>query len=132
MSASRLGVVDGLQVVSALHGDIALIQVTPALQLRIEDGGCVGLRAEYKALPGFEVTGCLRSSSILPSPCPEERLAAPGVAVGGAVGNEHRENVSGKRAGEGEGQGEYAGGKGDHSALFKTPVRLSKKQFIGR
>lgn len=132
VSASRLGIVHGPQLVSALLGDTALIQVTPPLQLRIEDGGCVGLRAEYKALPGFEVTGCLRSSSIPWSPCPQERLAAPGVAVGAAVGNEHRENVSGKRAGEGEGRGEYAGGKGDHSALLKTPMQLSKKQFIGR
>ena len=130
VSASRLGIVHGPQLVSALLGDAALI--TPPLQLRIEDGGCVGLRAEYKALPGFEVTGCLRSSSIPWSPCPQERLAAPGVAVGAAVGNEHRENVSGKRAGEGEGRGEYAGCKGDHSALFKTPMQLSKKQFIGR
>jgi hypothetical protein len=40
--------------------------------------------------------------------------------------------VSGKRAGEGEGRGEYAGCKGDHSALLKTPARLLKKQFIGR
>ena len=116
VSASRLGMVHGPQLVSALLGDTALIQVTPPLQLRIEDGGCVGLRAEYKALPGFEVTGCLRSSSIPWSPCPQERLAAPGVAVGAAVGNEHRENVSGKRAGEGEGRGEYVGGKGYHSA----------------
>ena len=132
VSASRLGMVHGPQLVSALLGDTALIQVTPPLQLRIEDGGCVGLRPEYKALPGFEVTGCLRSSSILWSPCPQERLAAPCVAVEAAVGNEHRENMSGKRAREREGRGEYAGGKGDHSALLKTPVRLSKKQFIGR
>jgi hypothetical protein len=80
----------------------------------------VGLRAEYKALPGFEVTGSLRLSSIPWSPCPQEQLAAPGVAVGAAVGNEPRENVSGKRAGEGEGRGEYAGGKGDHPALINT------------
>jgi hypothetical protein len=132
VSASGLGIVHGPQLVSALLGDTALIQVTPPLQLRIEDGGCVGLRPEYKALPGFEVTGYLRSSSIPWSPCPQERLAAPGVAVGAAVGNEHRENMFGKRAGEGEGRGEYAGGKGDHPALFKTPVQLSKKQFIGR
>jgi hypothetical protein len=108
VSASRLGIVHGPQLVSALLGDTALIQVTPPLQLRIEDGGCVGLRAEYKALPGFEVTGCLCSSSIPWSPCLQKRLAAPGVAVGAAVGNEHRENVSGKRASEGEGRGEYA------------------------
>ena len=132
VGASRLGIVHGPQLVSALLGDTALIQVTPPLQLRIEDGGCVGLRPEYKTLPGFEVAGCLRSSSIPWSPCPQERLAAPGVAVGAAVGNEHRENVSGKRAGEGEGQGEYAGGKGDHSALLRSPAQLSKKQFIGR
>ncbi|GMI47449.1 hypothetical protein TrCOL_g9426 [Triparma columacea] len=104
VSASRLGIDHGPQLVSALLGDTALIQVTPTLQLRIEDGGCVGLRAEYKALPGFEVAGCLRSSSIPWSPWLQERLAAPGVAVGAAVGNEHRENVSGKRAGEGEGR----------------------------
>ena len=128
--ASRLGIVHGPQLVSALLGDTALI--TPPLQLRIEDGGCVGLRAAYKALPGFEVTGCLRSSSIPWSPCPQERLAAPGVAVGAAVGNEHRENMFGKRAGEGEGRGEYAGGKGYQSALLRSPAQLSKKQFIGR
>jgi hypothetical protein len=114
VSVSRLGMVDGLQLVSALHGDSTLIQVTPPLQLRIEDGGCVGLRTEYKALPGFEVTGCLRSSSTPRSPCPQERLADTGVAVGAALGNEHRENVSGKRAREREGRGEYVGGKGDH------------------
>jgi hypothetical protein len=34
--------------------------------------------------------------------------------------------------GEGEGRGEYAGGKGDHPALLKTLVRLSKNHFIGR
>ena len=43
VSISRLGMVDGLQLVSALHGDTTLIQVTPPLQLRIEDGSCVGL-----------------------------------------------------------------------------------------
>ena len=42
-SASRLGMVNGLQVVSALDGDTTLIQVTPPLQLRIEDGSCMGL-----------------------------------------------------------------------------------------
>ena len=131
-SVSRLGMVDGPQLVSALHGDTTLIQVTPPLQLRIEDGSCVGLSAEYEALPGFEAMGCLPSSSIAWLPCPQKGYAAPGAAVGAAVGNEHQENVFGKWAREGEGRGEYAGGKGDHSALFKTPARLSKKQFIGR
>jgi hypothetical protein len=126
VSASRLGMVHGPQLVSALLGDTALIQVTPPLQLRIEDGGCVGLRAEYKARPGFEVAGCLRSSSIPWSTCPQERLAAPGVAVGAAVGKEHRENMSGKRAGEGEGRGEYVGGKGDHSA-YQRPLCNCRK-----
>jgi hypothetical protein len=131
-SVSRLGMVDGPQLVAALHGDTSLIQVTPPLQLRIEDGSGVGLSAEYEALPGFEAMGCLPSSSIAWLPCPQKGYAAPGAAVGAAVGNEHQENVFGKWAREGEGRGEYAGGKGDHSALFKTPVRLSKKQFIGR
>jgi hypothetical protein len=110
VSASKLGVVDGLQLVSALHGDTALIQVTPPLQLRIEDGSCVGLSAEYKALPGFEATRCLRSSSIPRSPCPQKRLAAAGAAVGAAVGRMHREKVSWKRARGGDGQGEYQRG----------------------
>jgi hypothetical protein len=125
-SASRLGIVDGPQLVSALHGDTSLIQVTPPLLLRIEDGSCVGLSAEYEALPGFEVTGCFRSNYIPRLPCPQERLAAPGVTVGAALGNEHRENVSGKRAREREGQGEYAGGKGDHSA-YKRPLCECRK-----
>ena len=110
VSASSVGVVDGLQLVSALHGDTALIQVTPPLQLRIEDGSCVGLSAEYKALPGFEAMGCLRSSVIAWSPCPQKGHAAPGAAVGAAVGSMHREKVSWKRAGGGDGQGEYRQG----------------------
>jgi hypothetical protein len=113
-SASRLGMVDGPQLVNALHGDTSLIQVTPPLLLRIEDGSCVGLSAEYKALPGFEAMGCLRSSSIPRSPCPQKGHAASGAAVGAAVGSMHRENVSWKRAGgrDGgeDGQGEYQRG----------------------
>ena len=61
-SVSRLGIVDGPQLVPALHGDTSLIQVTPPLQLRIEDESWVGLSAEYEALPGFEAMGCLCSS----------------------------------------------------------------------
>jgi hypothetical protein len=105
-SASRLGMVDGLQLASALHGDTSLIQVTPPLQLRIEDGSCVGLSIDYEALPGFEVTGCLSSRSIPRSPCPQEGHAAPGAAIGAAVGRMHQEKVSWKRAGGGDGQGE--------------------------
>ena len=106
-SASRLGVVDGPQLVSALHGDTTLIQVPHPLQLRIEDGVCVGLSAEYEALPGFEAMGRLRSSSITWLPCPQEGHATPGATVGAAVGSMHREKVSWKRAGGGEGRGEY-------------------------
>jgi hypothetical protein len=43
VSVSRLGMVDGPQLVSALHGDSTLTQVIPPLQLRIEDGSCMGL-----------------------------------------------------------------------------------------
>jgi hypothetical protein len=114
VSVSRLRIVDGPQLVSALHGDTSLIQVIPPLQLRIKDGSCVGLSAEYEALPGFEAMGCLRSSSIAWLPCPREGHAAPGADVGAAVGSMHRENVSWKRAGgrDGgeEGQGEYQRG----------------------
>ena len=110
VSASRLGIVHGPQLVSALLGDTALIRVTPPLQLRIEDGGCVGLRAEYKALPGFEAMGCLPSSSIAWLQCPQRGHAAPGVAVGAAVGRMQREKVSWKRARGGDGQGEYRRG----------------------
>ena len=106
VSASRLGKVDGPQLVSSLHGDTTLIQVTPPLQLRIEEGGCVGLSAEYEALPGFEVTGRLRSSSISWLPCPQERLKTPGAAVGAAVGSMNREKVSWKKAGGGDRRGE--------------------------
>ena len=115
-SASRVGVVNGLQLVSALHGDTALIQVTIPLQLRIEDGGCVGLCAEYEALPGFEAMGCLRSSFIAWSPCPQKGHAAPGAAVGAAVGSMHREKVSWKKPCGGDGRGEYRRGyrKGYH------------------
>jgi hypothetical protein len=110
VSASRVGVVDGLQLVSALHGDTALIQVTPPLQLRIEDGSCVGLSAEYEALPGFEAMGRLRSSFIAWSPCLQKGHAAPGAAVGAAVGSMHQKKVSWKVAGGGDGQGEYRWG----------------------
>jgi hypothetical protein len=109
-SVSRLGVVDGPQLVSALHGDTALIQVTPPLQLRIEDGSCVGLSAEYEALPGFEAIGCLRSSSIAWLQCPQKGHAASGADVGAAVGRMHREKVLWKRARGGDGQGEYRRG----------------------
>ena len=107
VSVSRLGMVDGPQLVSALHGDTTLVQVTPPLQLRIEDGSCVGLSAEYEALPGFEAMGCLRSSFIAWSPCPQERYSAPCAAVGAAVGRMRQEKVSWKRARGGDGQGEY-------------------------
>ena len=109
-SVSRLGMVDGQQLVSTLHGDTALIQVTSPLQLRIEDGSCVGSSAEYKALPGFEAMQCLRSSSIPRSPCPQKRHTAPSAAVGAAVGSMHREKVSWKKPGGGDGQGEYRRG----------------------
>jgi hypothetical protein len=105
-SASRVGVVDGLQLVSALHGDTALIQVTHPLQLRIEDGSCVGLSAEYEALPGFEAMGCLRSSSIARLQCPQKGHATSGAAVGAAVGSMHREKVSWKKPGGVDGRGE--------------------------
>jgi hypothetical protein len=110
VSSTRLGVVDGPQLVSALHGDTTLIQVTPPLQLRIEDGGCVGLSVKHEALSDFEVTGRLRSSSISWLPCPQERLKTPGAAVSAAVGSINREKVSWKRAGGGKRRGEYRRG----------------------
>jgi hypothetical protein len=109
-SASRLGMVDGPQLVSALHWDTSLIQVTWPLKLRIEDRSCVGSSAEYKALPGFEEMQCLRSSSIAWLQCPQKGHAASGAAVGAAVGRMHREKVSWKRARGGDGQGEYRRG----------------------
>ena len=110
VSVSRLGMVDGPQLVYALHGDTTLFQLTPPLQLRIEDRSCVGLSAEYEALPGFEAMGCLRSSSIAWLQCPQKGHTASGAAVGAAVGSMHREKVSWKRAGGGDGRGEYRRG----------------------
>jgi hypothetical protein len=123
-SAARLGrMVDGLQLISALHGDTTLIQATPHLQLRIKDGSCMGLSAKYEALPGFEAMGCLPSSSIAWLPYPRERHAAPGVAVGAAVGSMHREKVSWKKPGGGDGggdgQGEYQ--RGRRGEIIKRP-----------